>query len=736
MQNRIDRLEGLVLSLMHGGASVDVGSLPGAASSVSSAGAASNASPSTADSNSLPAKIDERDDGAMQDEDESDIDEGLAKSLGVLKVDASRTKQVYLGEEHWHTILLDIAEVKNYFANHKKDMERSYERIKSTKPPNAKQPPILLMGATPASEIELRAELPPKSTVLALCARCFSSVDNVASIVHAPTFHQQLRRHWQDPSKTPIMWLALLYSILCLAMLSYHKVGDEPPDGKGRVLELADEYRLRTVQCLIAADYTKSAEYTVEAMLLYAFCEYSSRWDAELSLTWGLVRMLDVFLSHQIALPSMISEYDCDTELPHNLNDEDFGPDTKVLPPSRPNDEPTPISYLIFKIKLCLQLGAILQATGRVKNPVHYDEILRFDAKLRDIRAELPPHLKMLPLEECQGPLTLVMARFNMDILYLKIMCLLHRKYIPRARHNPRYAHSRRSAIEASLEALRHLATLHRESQPNGRLHPIRWFVTSVATKDFLLPAMLIALDLHFDNAGQGSAGQSSHFWSREQRQEMIVSLELTRDVWKQLADISMEAVKASNTLEIMLAKIKGSGGADGPTSPVERTSASGPLGATGLTALEPEHSAAMTLGMLSEGAMPGSPATLGGPQMSAGAPYGTLNPSSDPSNTGPGPSTGPGTNMGAGAAAYEFSNPMLGFDGGQSPLSMFDNMAGGNLDFSTNLDWDSFENYMQTAHWGAETLQFFSGNPEMSQQQAPPDGIPFPYGPDLRGST
>jgi hypothetical protein len=285
MQNRIDRLEGLVLSLMHGGSSIDVSSLPGGSSVSSSGGAASNPSPSTADTSSSPVKAEGHDD-------ESDVDGDLAQSLGILKVvDSTRAKHVYLGEEHWYTVLAEISEVKNYFANHKKDLESGYERIKQTKPPNAQQPPILLNGATPANEIELRAELPPKSMVMALCKRYFNSIENATNIIHVPTFEEQLRRHWQDPSKTPIMWLALLYAILCMAMLSYHKVGDEPVEWKGRTLELADEYRLRTVQCLIVGDYTKPSQYTVEAMMLYAFCEYSSRWDADLSL-WIIISMV------------------------------------------------------------------------------------------------------------------------------------------------------------------------------------------------------------------------------------------------------------------------------------------------------------------------------------------------------------------------------------------------------------------------------------------------------------
>ena len=288
MQNRIDRLEGLVLSLMHGGANIDASS----AASAAAAATATAASQSPTDG-STSARIEPGDDGAMLDDEEedSDIDDGLATSLGVLKVDADKGKSWYIGQENWHTVLADISEVKNYFAAHKKDLEKSYESVMASKPKTARDGPTFLVGAVPATEIELRAELPPKSTVLILCGRYFNSMDNAVNIIHAPTFHHNLRNHWQDPSKSPIMWLGLLYSVLSLAMLSYHKVGDEPPEWKGRTLELAAEYRLRTVQCLITGDYTRPVEYTVETMLLYAFGEYSSRWDADLSL-WLITSLI------------------------------------------------------------------------------------------------------------------------------------------------------------------------------------------------------------------------------------------------------------------------------------------------------------------------------------------------------------------------------------------------------------------------------------------------------------
>lgn len=403
--------------------------------------------------------------------------------------------------------------------------------------------------------------------------------------------------------------------------------------------------------------------------------------------------------SHQVSLPSMIQEHDCDTELPSNIFDEEFGPDTKVLPPSRPANEPTPISYMISKIRLCLELGNILQATGRVKNQVHYDDILRFDARLREIKEELPQHLKMQPLEGSHDPLTLIIARFNIDILYLRIMCVLHRKYMSRARHNPRYAHSRRSAIEASMETLKHLANLHRESQPNGRLRSIKWYVSSIATKDFVLPAMLVILDLHYDTNAERSGvrqdSQSQYFWTPEQRADMIRTLEVTRSIWAGLADDSMEAMKASSILELMLERIK-------KPQPPPAQGAAPPGGDVSLRSanlfaaeaeLQPEHSAAMTLGMLSGGVSPNTAAAaaaFGGIQSPGGSAY------PNPMDLGIG--AGPGEPV----SLPDFSSGIFGIGSlnGANPASPFSTMFGAlGAEVSApmpefgggNFDWVSF---------------------------------------------
>ena len=103
MQNRIDRLEGLVLSLMTNGAQ--------SAGPAAAAAAISRSQSDSTGSNSVPRDLDRDVDDMIEEEDEdedSDVD-NVANSLGVLKVDADKGKSMYLGDSHWHLVLADVS---------------------------------------------------------------------------------------------------------------------------------------------------------------------------------------------------------------------------------------------------------------------------------------------------------------------------------------------------------------------------------------------------------------------------------------------------------------------------------------------------------------------------------------------------------------------------------------------------------------------------------------------------
>lgn len=106
MQNRIDRLEGLVLSLMTNGAQ-------SAGPTAAVAAISRSQSDSAASSSLQQQELDRGGDHMIKEEDEADDSEvdGVTDSLGVLKVDADKGKSAYFGDSHWHLVLADVSDL-------------------------------------------------------------------------------------------------------------------------------------------------------------------------------------------------------------------------------------------------------------------------------------------------------------------------------------------------------------------------------------------------------------------------------------------------------------------------------------------------------------------------------------------------------------------------------------------------------------------------------------------------
>jgi hypothetical protein len=168
----------------------------------------------------------------------------------------------------------------------------------------------------------------------------------------------------------------------------------------------------------------------------------------------------------------------------------------------------------------------------------------------------------------------------------------------------------------------------------------------------------------------------------------MIRTLEVTQSIWAGLADGSMEATKASNILDIMLERIKK------PQPPAAE--ASSPTGQvpmrtdlfTSTAELQPEHSAAMTLGMLSGNVSPNTAAAFGSIQSPGGSAY------PNPMDLGiPSSAVEPTSGL------PDFSASIFGMGGlGGNPGSPFSTMFGAlaaepnPMEFvsSSNFDWVS----------------------------------------------
>ncbi|KAJ5936638.1 hypothetical protein N7466_003088 [Penicillium verhagenii] len=724
MQNRIDRLEGLVLSLMTNGAQ----------SAGPTAAMATISGDSSAGSAGLSHELD-LDEDLPEGAEESDTEQ-VTKSFGVMKMD--NNKSYYISDAHWASVLNDITEVRNFFATHKKQFEEQAEKIKVARPETGVPESTLLFGSMkPLTRPEIMASLPSKYMTDLLVARYFNSYDPATHILHGPTFQAQYNKHWEDPSRTEMVWIGMLFAMMRLAMLSYHREGDEAPEFRGKALDMANSFRNSVAECLTLADYTKPHRYLIECLVFHLHGDFSQTREADVSVwvltgviarlamrmgfhrdskpfpnitpfqgemrrrVWSFVRVADVLFSFQVGMPSMLRAADSDTALPLNLYDDDFDEDCKELPQPRQLSEPTSISYLITKARLVYAFGRVNEHASSISN-ASYDKTMELDADLRHARDLIPDHLRIRPIEDCQlDPVQLIMSRYSMNMVYHKAQTVLHRPYLVRARENPRFTYSRRTCIDSAMEMLGVQSILHTETR-SGRLRGRSNLVTSLSSADFLLAASIVSLDLHqgYTLQAAGRPSGDTYTWGHERRDEMTAAIQRSKEIWDEVRDESMEAFKASSILGVMLGKL--------------HSNIPGVENSTGSSMFEPQdekQNAAMTLGLLSSGMSP----------MNTG-----MSPFSDPAMRMTDSPMPTGVGMGAGAGA---SAEILG-----GPLSPFSSMFGQMPDMQANLDWEAWDTYIQNPNFGASNQFWPMMDP--SGQTVQPAGLTQPQIPSSLGTS
>jgi Fungal specific transcription factor domain len=557
-------------------------------------------------------------------------------------------------------------------------------------------------------------------------------------IVHGPTFQKQYDTHWLNPNETPVIWLGMVFSMMAIALYSFERNGEEPAEYRGQLQQMTRDYRRLTAQCLILSDITQPLTHMLETLLLFHVGEFARCKDADAGFLFGLsmivrlamrmgyhrdskhypaitpfagemrrrvwtvIRQADLLFSSQAGMPPMIRGHDANTEQPRNVYDDEIWEDMKALPPSRPMSETTPMCYVIYKAQLLEVFARILDVVQPMTS-TSYEEVMKLDQQLREVQGNIPPLFKMRPVEESfRDPPALVMQRYMLDVLFLRIQIVLHRKFMCPSRDSGRYSYSRRTAIDAAMELLKYQTTLHNESRPGGRLHNVRWFVSSLTTHDFLLGAMIVSLDLYNTAEAERTGRRTSndiYDWSQERRVAMVAALEQSLSIWAALREQSMEAFKATGVLTAIMGRLR----AHEAQLRQQRAGQFGTFGANTFPTnggngddanVAPEHSAAMTLGMLSTGALTPNTANM----------FAAM----EANNTATSPQTGAPLSATTGSSSSGASGLTPNYMSGSSdqsvgngpvnapvaPFSSFFpagmNLGFQNLDMPTGIDWVS----------------------------------------------
>ena len=269
---------------------------------------------------------------------------------------------------------------------------------------------------------------------------------------------------------------------------------------------------------------------------------------------WYCAYTFDILTSFQHGLPGIVLNIESDTRRPRNLLDTDFGPESTVLPLSRPLTDITAVTYLVVKSKLAAVFAKASTISHAIQEP-SYSEVMVIDEQLQQVYTEFPPSLKFTSMNQSitDGP-NVIFNRIKLELLYQKTRCVLHRRYLTEKLSDSRMEYSRKTCVEAAMELLKHHASIFEASQGAGPLSSTRWFMSSLNAHDFLLAAMVLCLELNLiEKSSSISADPDS--LDVQKVDEIKRRLRRSCDIYQLPVRHFARTGKALKAMELMLAK-------------------------------------------------------------------------------------------------------------------------------------------------------------------------------------
>ncbi|KAF2149389.1 hypothetical protein K461DRAFT_281759 [Myriangium duriaei CBS 260.36] len=492
-------------------------------------------------------------------------------------------EEAFVGPAHWESIVNDIAEVRAYLEDDPSVQESSDGVLNNESSPSdagaVKTPDLFCNGHSVLTIQELVGTLPPKATCDRLVAAWFNSMDNYKHIVHIPTFQRQYAQFWRSQSHISPVWLALLFNILALGSqyLSKEPAFDDASQPGAQLHSLASH-------AIHLADYAKPKMYILEALILYirygqmksdesqlrlwltlglvtrlstrmglfrdpSYCEGISPFVAEMRRrVWHCICYMDICFSYQIGLVSAIHGLPANAALPSNLNDSDFDPESKVLPPAWPMDKYTNLTYVIIMGQLT-NVFAEAVTLSNAMSPPGCSEIEKLETKIRTIGNEMPENLRMRPLDKSFGdPPALIMERLRLDLVYTKAICVLYRRYLCSDRHE-----DRRKCTESADQILALHALLDEAAQPTGQLESCHYQEIRDCMDCFILAGIITGVEI--SDAYRHPAGSAKQCYSSVQLEHMRKMLRTSCDIWMRWTFAPRKARRAAFAMIGMLDK-------------------------------------------------------------------------------------------------------------------------------------------------------------------------------------
>ena len=503
----------------------------------------------------------------------------------------------YVDASHWQSVLEELREVRESICEAPSISGTGSNRSALSSLP-------MFSDNQPATMEELLADLPTQAVCSGLLSHFFNTPYSVLAVVHPDKFRVDYEKFWASPTEDPdFIWLALLFAILAMA------IGvNQAAKGANTSLPSPKTLQKRTSQCLVMGDYTSATSNVIEALMLHMHgifitdnSNYLQLWlalghtiqlafrlayhrdpsrlpncsiiDAEMRRrVWMNLVQIDALASFQNGLPSTIHNGTSDTVLPGNYEWSDLCLDAASLPLQRPGTHRTPTLYALSKAPIMAIFKKITQHVQSLL-PTTYDRTIALDIEMRETYAKVPDLLKRRDVDKSFMDVSaLLWDRYMIELLHLKSLVVLHRRYLRQELGNSKYDFSRKNCAEAALTILACQADMHRACLPGGRLYEDRWVFKAVTTTyDFILAAMVVCLDLSIRIKSSipgarslGPDGFATHHDDLANRE--LAALKVSHTIFTSEEPVFREVTVAARTLELLIKSVEESVTSSAPT--------------------------------------------------------------------------------------------------------------------------------------------------------------------------
>ncbi|KAF3908064.1 hypothetical protein ABW21_db0204246 [Orbilia brochopaga] len=583
VQAKLQKLEDLVQELIQSGAVIPKPSHGPAHSHSNRRNSATHKGPTTKSTSKQQVQVEDFEDDGPEDSTKESKRDTTPPVLMCYHEESGG----YVGATHWAALLDQINCVKESL-DARAEFDPSERPSQTTPSGDSVASPDdgdLIIGSDSGRltlEDAVQA-LPPRHITDRLLSIYYSHRFSHAVFVHTTKFRREYETFLDNPSSQSLIWISVLYSILCLGSMVAARIGKivAPDSHNVEPMQLAIKAR----QCLVAGEHTKAQPYAIEALLIYQYCKYQLSTESDSTLwaltgyvtrlaqrlgyhrdpkhlkrfspfeaemrrrTWYWVATFDMIFSFQYGMPAIIHDEQCDTEPPSNHEDDDFDEDTVVMPTPRAPSEFTNMLFYSHKIRMMGIFRKVIQHALALKPP-KYEAIMALDAELESVHSDIPQVLRMKnairDFSFADSPY-MILHRMVLDLSYHKCLCVLHRTFLTHEKENPRFETSREKCRASAMRILELQNDAYDECQPGGRLWDERWMIASFTLHDFLLASMILCLDLSENKA---SRAQTSS--------RCLASLQKCYKIWSEKKHLSRDARHASNVLGAMLARLRG----------------------------------------------------------------------------------------------------------------------------------------------------------------------------------